>query len=163
MKLATLKNWHSMTILYNSICYNSKICYVSLIIEDNRNLSRIILWFSTKTYVVDIHQNCLGKAILMDFLNICFLKKSRKSSIRPFYTRSPYNSKLDLTEKSLWPNTIIITKVLCTKACHLNKWIRHITITESSNVFVINHISNTNAEQLNWTKPSAFVSKFLLA
>ena len=44
--------------------------------EDN---SKMIFFFSTKTYVVTPHQNCLGEMVLMRGHNVCFYGKIRKN------------------------------------------------------------------------------------
>ena len=47
--------------------------FSNIIAPDKQRYShRYFLYFSMKTYVVDTHEKCLGKALLMNPHNICF-------------------------------------------------------------------------------------------
>ena len=113
----SLKN--TVNPLYNDIRYNSKICYnVNSVCTKNQ---RIVYYFSDshmlffrKTYVFDICKNRLAEAILTNTQNVWFIKTLFKSIQYSCFRRVDikflYNSKFDLTAKSLVTNSVLMTR-----------------------------------------------------
>ena len=92
--------------------------------------------FVRKTYVFDICENHLTEVILTNTKKLMIYKKKLVKSIcyscfRQVHLKFLYNSKFDLTAKSLVTNSVVRTRVLCI-AVHIEEMTESETVLQGS-------------------------------
>ena len=107
---------YNMNPLYKDICCNSKIHYnISSVCTKNQRIVYFFIdspmLFLRKTYVLDICRD--SNKYTKQMIHKKRFKSIFYSCFRRIHIKFLYNSKFDLTAKSLVTNTVVITRVLC--------------------------------------------------